>query len=140
MKSNIGILLILTAYFVLIGAVYTVWNILANGHPEWAGSTAVFLSGALTAFIAGYLMLGQKKEKWDLVEDRVDSDIDDGDPELGEFSPWSWWPVSLALAAALVFLGIAIGLQFWLAFLALPLVIGSVVGWIYEYYRGHFAR
>ena len=140
MKSNIGILLILTAYFVLIGAVYTVWSILANGYPEWAGSTVIFLSGALTAFIAGYLMLGQKKEKWDLVEDRVDSDIDDGDPELGEFSPWSWWPVSLALAAALVFLGIAIGFQFWLAFLALPLVIVSVVGWIYEYYRGHFAR
>lgn len=140
MKSNIVIFLILTAYFVLIGAVYTVWSILANGYPEWAGSTVIFLSGALTAFIAGYLMLGQKKEKWDLVEDRTDSDIDDGDPELGEFSPWSWWPVSLAFAIGLVFLGISIGFQFWLAVFALPLVIIGVIGWIYEYYRGNFAR
>lgn len=140
MKSNIVIFSILTVYLFVLGAVYTVWSLLATNEVEWAGSTAIILSGALCAFIAGYLMLGQKKEKWDLVEDREDSDIDDGDPELGEFSPWSWWPVSLAFAAGLVFLGLAIGFKFWLVFLALPLVIVSVVGWIYEYYRGNFAR
>lgn len=140
MKSNIVIFWIIATYFVVIGIVYTVWNLIAISEVEWAGTTAVFLAGALAAFIAGYLTLGQSKEKWDLVEDREFSDIDDGDPELGEFSPWSWWPISLAFSIALVFLGLAIGFQFWLAFFAVPLVLVTVVGWVYEYYRGNFAR
>ena len=75
-----------------------------------------------------------------LVEDIDDSDIDDGDPELGEFSPWSWWPIVLAFALALFILGLCIGFNFWLTFLSAPIVLVAVVGWVYEYYRGHFAR
>jgi hypothetical protein len=75
-----------------------------------------------------------------LIEDREDSDIDDGDPELGEFSPWSWWPIFLAFGASVVVLGLCVGFNFWLSFIALPLVLVGVVGWVYEYYRGNFAR
>ena len=46
----------------------------------------------------------------------------------------------LAFAAGLFVIGLSIGHNFWLAFLALPLVPVAVVGWVYEYYRGHFAR
>ena len=140
MKSNIVILWILTAYFVLLSTVYTVWNIIEHGVPEWAGSTTILLAGALTAFIAVYLMLVERKQGGVLVEDMEDSDIDDGDPELGEFSPWSWWPIFLAGAASMVLLGIAIGFNFWFSFLSVPLLIIGVVGWVYEYYRGNFAR
>ena len=84
MKSNIVIFWILTSYFFLIAAVYTVWNLIEHGYVEWAGTTAITLSGALTAFIATYLQMVQKKQGGALVEDREDSDIDDGDPELGE--------------------------------------------------------
>ncbi|KTR86549.1 aa3-type cytochrome oxidase subunit IV [Leucobacter chromiiresistens] len=140
MKSNIVIFWILTVYLVVLAAVYTVWNMLSHGYPEWAGSTAILLSGGLTGFIASYLMLVQRKQGGVLVEDRDDSDIDDGDPELGEFSPWSWWPIVLAFGASLVVLGLCIGFNFWLSFLSLPVVIVAVVGWVYEYYRGNFAR
>lgn len=140
MKSNIVIFLILTAYFLLISSVYTVWNLTVHGRMEWAGSLAILLSGGLTGFIAVYLWLSRKKQGGELIEDRLDSDIDDGDPEIGDFSPWSWWPFFLAFAIALVVLGLCIGFSFWLTFLGLPLVLVGVVGWIYEYYRGNFAR
>lgn len=140
MKSNIVIFWILTAYFLIVAAVYTFWNIASNGYIEWAGTTAVLLSAGLTGFIAGFLALTHRKQGGELVEDLADGDIDDGDPEIGEFSPWSWWPLVLAFAAGLFVIGLSIGHNFWLAFLALPLVPVAVVGWVYEYYRGHFAR
>lgn len=140
MKSNIVIFWILTVYLVLLAAVYTVWNLIEHGYVEWAGSTVILLSGGLTGFIASYLVLVQRKQGGVLVEDRDDSDIDDGDPELGEFSPWSWWPIVLAFGAALVILGLCVGFDFWLAFLSLPIVLVAVIGWVYEYYRGSFAR
>lgn len=140
MKSNIVIFWILTAYFVLLATAYTVWNYVTHGVPEWAGSTTILLSGGLTAFIAVYLMLVQRKQGGVLTEDLLDSDIDDGDPELGEFSPWSWWPLVLSLAISVFFLGIAVGFNFWLTFFSIPFIIIAIVGWVYEYYRGHFAR
>ena len=140
MKSNIVIFSILTAYFAILATVYTVWNVIEHGRPEWAGSTAILLSAGLTGFIAFYLALVQRKQGGVLTEDRLDADIDDGDPELGEFSPWSWWPLFLALGASLVVLGLCVGFLFWLSFLSLPLVLVGVVGWVYEYYRGNFAR
>ncbi|EYT53693.1 hypothetical protein H490_0110090 [Leucobacter sp. UCD-THU] len=140
MKSNIVIFWILTAYFVLLASVYTIWNMSVHGYPEWAGSTAILLSGGLTGFIAFYLGLVKKKQGGVLHEDRLDADIDDGDPELGEFSPWSWWPLFLAFGASMVVLGLCVGFNFWLSFLTLPLVIVGIVGWVYEYYRGNFAR
>lgn len=140
MKSNVVIFSILTAYFVIVATVYTVWNLIEHGRLEWAGSLAILLSGGLSGFIAAYLALTRKKQGGELIEDRLDSDIDDGDPELGEFSPWSWWPIFLAFAIAVVVLGLCIGFSFWLTFLGLPLVLVGVVGWVYEYYRGYFAR
>ncbi|QIM16483.1 cytochrome c oxidase subunit 4 [Leucobacter insecticola] len=140
MKSNIVIFWILTAYFVVISTVYTLWNIALHDRIEWAGSITILLSAGLTGFIASYLALTKKKQGGVLVEDIETADIDDGDPELGEFSPWSWWPLFLGFAIAVVVLGLCIGFNFWLSFLGLPLVIVAVVGWIYEYYRGNFAR
>jgi len=140
MKSNIVMFGIITAYFLIVTGVYVTWNLVVHQRLEWAGSIALLLSGALCAFIASYLALAYKKQGGELVSDVHEADIDDGDPEMGEFSPWSWWPISLAFAVALVVLGLCIGQGFWLSFLAIPLVPVAVVGWIYEYYRGHFAR
>ena len=140
MKSNVVIFGILTAYFVIVGGAYIAWNLITHGYLEWVGAVVILLSGGLTAFIAVYLWLVQKKQGGVLVEDIDASDIDDGDPELGEFSPWSWWPLVLALSLSLVVLGLCIGFNFWLTFLSAPLVLIGVIGWVFEYYRGHFAR
>lgn len=140
MKSNIVILTILTIYFFILASVYTVWNLISHGYIEWAGSTSILCGAALTGFIAVYLMLAERKQGGVLIEDLPDSDIDDGDPEIGDFSPWSWWPIVLAGSCSLVILGMCIGFNFWFAFLSLPLVLVSVIGWVYEHYRGNFAR
>lgn len=140
MKSNVVILTILTTYFLIVGTVYTVWNVLRLGEIEWAGTLVIYLSGGLTAMIAVYLQLNHKKQGGELAEDRLDADIDDGDPEIGMFSPWSWWPLFLAFAVSIVIIGLSIGGNFWLMFFGLPLVAVGVIGWVYEYYRGNFAR
>ena len=138
MKTNIVVLNVLTVYFFILAAIYTVWAIIDTGQVEWVGTLAIALSGGLTVFIAFFLQVVKRNQGGELPEDRVDADIDDGDPELGFFSPWSWWPLFLAAGAALAFFGISVG--YWVALYALPLVIIGLIGWTYEYYRGYFGR
>lgn len=141
MKSNIVMFWIISVFFAIVTTVYVVWNILHHNWIEWAGTLAMFGATMLAGFIAFYLGLVARKQGGVLIEDRDDGDIDDGDPEAGFFSPWSWWPILVAFAAAILALGLSIGgYAFWLALLSLPLFAISVVGWIYEYYRGYFAR
>ena len=140
MKSNIVIFWILTIYFALLGVVYSGWNYLVHERFEWAGSLGLIGCAAMAAMWAYYLGLVKKNQGGVLTEDLPDSDIDDGDPELGEFSPWSWWPMVLAGSIAVFFLGLCIGFNFWLTFLSVPFILVAIVGWVYEYYRGYFAR
>jgi ribose/xylose/arabinose/galactoside ABC-type transport system permease subunit len=140
MRANVIMFWILAAFFGLAAIVYGVWSALDEVDPgmEWAGTIALSLTTVLAAFIAFYLGRVHKAQGAELPEDRIDANIDDGDAELGFFSPWSWWPIILATGAALAFLGLAIG--FWITFIAIPVVIVALVGWVYEYYRGNFAR
>lgn len=140
MKANAVIFTILTVYFMVVAATYVTWNVVTHGYTEWVGTTALLLSGGLTGFIAFYLFLVVKKQPGVTAQDLLEADVDDAEPELGEFSPWSWWPIVLAFACAFVMLGIAVGGGFWLAYFMLPVVPVAVVGWVYEYYRGVFAR
>jgi uncharacterized membrane protein len=140
MKANINLYWILTVFFALLAAVYVVWSLLdpLQAEVEWVGTFGIALSGALVAFVAFYLAKVHKAQGGDLPEDRLDANIDDGDPELGFYSPWSWWPIMLAASAGLLFLGLAVG--FWISYIAVGIGVISLVGWIYEYYRGMFAR
>lgn len=140
MKSNIALFWVLAAYFLLLAIVYAVWNIIDHGAIEWAGNTPLLLATGLSAMIAYYLGLVKKNQGGELHEDREESDIDDGDPEIGEFAPWSWWPIALAGAASLFVLGFTLNGNFFLVFFAIPALIVTVVGWTYEHYRGYHAR
>lgn len=138
MKTNVVVLWVMAAYFFVLTAVYTVWAIIDTGVVEWIGSIAIGLSGVLATFIAFYLQVQVRNQGGVLPEDRLDADIDDGDPELGFYSPWSWWPLMLAAGAAIAMVGMSVGI--WVAFYAIPVVLIALVGWTYEYYRGYFAR
>ena len=138
MRVNINLLWILAAFFALADVAYSVWALITYGRVEWVGTIGIALVAVMSVFIAFYLNRSFKAQGGDLPEDRLDASIDDGDPELGHFSPWSWWPLILGTAAALMFLGLAIGI--WMAFIAGALFIIAIVGWVYEYYRGYFAR
>jgi hypothetical protein len=138
MRTNINVMWVLTAYFAILAAVYTVWALIDSNEVEWVGTIAIGLSAGLSGLIGYYLRLAKKNQGGELPEDRLDAEIDDGDPELGHYSPWSWWPVTMAFGLGIVFLGISVG--FWVAMYAVPLVLVALVGWVYEHYRGNFAR
>ena len=60
-------------------------------------------------------------------------------PSSGFFSPWSWWPIVLAGGAALV-LPRSRGRLLDHASSRRRSCVVALVGWVYEYYRGNFAR
>jgi len=140
MGTNTRMFWILSGFFFFAAALYTGWSLIDPNHRtvEWVGTIAIALSGVLSAFIAFYVGRVHQAQNGELPEDRLDANIDDGDAEQGHFSPWSWWPIVLAGSAAVVVLGLAIGP--WLSFIGAGVLIVSVVGWVYEYYRGYFAR
>ena len=140
MNTNAKMFWLLFGFFIAADAIYVIWSLLDPLHQkvEWAGTIGIGLAGILSAFIAFYLGRTHRAAGGDLPEDRLDANIDDGDPEQGFFSPWSWWPFLLASGCALLFMGIAIGV--WISFIGAVITVISLVGWVYEYYRGHFAR
>ena len=140
MKANIVILWIISAFFFVCAAVYTYWAIIDTQEIEWVGTIAFALAGAMGVMIAVYLWWSVMRPVKGHVypEDRLDAEIDDGDPELGHFSPWSWWPIALAAAISLFVMGIAIS-TFMLP-LGLVLIVITLVGWVFEYYRGNFVQ
>lgn len=144
MKTNVNLWWILTGFFLLVTAVYTGWNIIEHSSKpwynaiEWVGTIALLFSAAMSVMIGFYVNRVHRAQGGELPEDVLTSDIDDGDPEMGEFSPWSWWPLVLAFSAALGMIGLAVG--YFLLPIAGAVFLVAIVGWVYEYYRGYFAR
>jgi|SRR5690606_9481780 len=144
MRSNVVLWWILAAFFGLVAVAYTVWSLVEYADRpvtvaiEWVGSIALLFGAFMSAMVAFYLQRTHRAQGGELPEDILTADIDDGDPELGEFSPWSWWPIVLAGSAAIFVIGLAVG-QFLLP-IGIAVFAVAIVGWVYEYYRGHFAR
>jgi hypothetical protein len=138
MRTNVGLWWILVFFFLIVAALYTGWSILAHGEPEWVGTVALLFTSLMSALIAFYMQRVHRAQGGELPEDRLTADIDDGDPELGEYSPWSWWPIVLASSAALGMIGLAVGT--WMMPIGIGVFVVAIVGWVYEYYRGYFAR
>ncbi|HEX5730896.1 cytochrome c oxidase subunit 4 [Microbacterium sp.] len=144
MRTNTGLWWLLSGFFLLMTVTYSVWSIVVNLiNPwyiaiEWVGTVGLLFATLMSALIAFFIGRVHRAQGGELPEDILTADIDDGDPELGEFSPWSWWPITLAFSAALGMMGLAIGT--WLFPIGLAVFLVAIVGWVYEYYRGYFAR
>src|SRR6266700_1104415 len=68
-------------------------------------------------------------------EDNPRAEISDGAGEVGFFSPGSYWPIVLALSAAVV----GVALAFWLVWLLVAGIIFVLVmvgGLVFEYHIG----
>jgi hypothetical protein len=139
MGVNVKLFWVLSAFYFISSALYTVWSLVDPFHErvEWAGSLALAMCGVLFALIAFYLGRAHKAQGGELIEDLPDSTVDEG-AELGFYSPWSWWPLAIAFAIGLVFLGLAVAV--WMVFIGVTLTFVFLVGWVFEYYRGNFAR
>ena len=140
MRANANLFWILGIFFLLGDVTYILWSLFFSEHAkvEWVGTIGMGLSGVFSFFLAFYLGRTHAGQGGEIPSDLTDANIDDGDPEIGHFSPWSWWPFALAFALALMFLGLAVGV--WIAFLGAPIAVVALLGWYYEYFRGNFAR
>jgi hypothetical protein len=119
------------AFFGVMDIIY--WNF---SHDP-TGTTALALSVAL-AFLTGFYVLFTGRRLPERPEDDVNGEIEQGTGELGFFSPHSWWPLFVGLSTATAALGFAVG---WFLFLiGALLTVLTVIGFVFEYYRGHYAH
>lgn len=104
---------------------------------EPVGAAALFLTAGLAALIGLYFFFTSRRID-PRPEDDPQGEIHQGSGVYGEFAPQSWWPLPLALSGALCFAGLAVG--WWLFFIGAGLGAISVVGWVFEFYRGEHAH
>jgi hypothetical protein len=101
------------------------------------GTTALVMTTLLCALLGFYLIVVAKQIPA-RPEDRDDGDIIDGAGELGFFPPYSWWPLYCSLAFSAIVLGLVFG--WWLFIIGAGLGLFTLIGWIFEYYRGVHAH
>ncbi|AMY25622.1 cytochrome c oxidase subunit 4 [Rhodococcus fascians] len=134
MKIEAKIFEILTVFFLLVGIVYALFTGLSRTGVEWAGVTAIFLSVGLTLIVGTYFRFVARRLDT-RPEDFDDAEVSDGAGDLGFFSPGSFWPFVLAVAASITALGFAF-FQPWLIALGVVCVIASAAGLVFEYHIG----
>lgn len=127
-----GYLFVLSAlFFAVADVIYWAFS------KDPTGTTALALSVALAGLIGFYLLFtGRRVDP--RPEDDKEGEIADGAGELGFYSPHSWWPLFAAGAAAIVCIGVVIG--WWLMLVGLFAVVLAAIGFVFEYYRGHFSH
>lgn len=118
------------AGFVFFSISAVIYGVLAE---EPVGTVALAFTAGL-AFLIGYYLLFTARRIDPRPEDSLTAEIDEGAGELGFYSPHSWWPLPVAFFAAISFLGIVFG---WWLFIIGAIGGGlSVIGLVFEYYRG----
>ena len=134
MRTEYKIFAGVAAFLFGAAAVYGSYTYGEIGNLEWIGFVALILSGLLCAMCGAFFWFVARRI--DLrPEDREDGEIAEGAGEIGFFSPGSYWPFGLALAASTAGLGLVFW-QWWLIALGLIMVIFSACGLLFEYYTG----
>jgi Cytochrome c oxidase subunit IV len=136
MKSEYKFFGVITAFLVLACVVYAWWTAYESpvGQIEWIGVVALALSSVLCLMCGGYFWFVSRRI--DLrPEDRDEGDIADGAGEIGFFSPGSYYPFGLALAAVITGLGL-VYLYWWLIAFGIAAVLVAAAGLLFEYYTG----
>jgi hypothetical protein len=119
------------AFFIPLSAIYWYFS------RDPIGTTALALSGGLSIII-GFYVLYTAKRVYPRPEDRLDAEIDEADPEYGFYSPHSWWPLFVSLSAFVIALGLIFAV--WVIVLGVAVLMLALIGWLFEYYRGAFAK
>jgi hypothetical protein len=132
MKIEYRLLILLTPFFAAVGVVYGFWS-----GWEPVGSAALLLTACLSAMIGTYLALTAKRID-PRPEDDPDGLIEQGAGDQGVYAPWSWWPLVIAGAGAITFLGLAVG--WWLVYVGVAFGAIALVGWVFEFSRGQHAH
>ncbi|GAA2722743.1 cytochrome c oxidase subunit 4 [Cellulomonas aerilata] len=132
MRTESKTFLYLVPFFIFIGVGYGFWS-----GWEPVGSLGILLVAGLALMIGAYFaVLARRIDA--RPEDNPEGNIEEGAGDQGVYSPWSWWPLAIASAAALVFLGMAVG--WWMVYVGAALGMIALVGWVFEFSRGQHAH
>ena len=131
MKFEGGLFVGCAIFFGVIDIIYWYFS------KDPTGTAALALAVGL-ALLTGFYLLFTGRRLPERPEDNPDGEIEEGTGELGFFSPHSWWPLYVGLAAALAAFGVAIG--WWLFLIGLLALFITVIGFVFEYYRGVWAH
>ncbi len=131
MKIESRLFIALAVFFVLVGVIYGAMG------GESVGVAGLLLCGGLAIMIGLYIVMTARRLD-PRPEDDPSGRVAGNEGDQGFYSPWSWWPLPLAAAAALVFLGAAVG--WWVSIIGLGFAVVALIGWVYEYYRGQHAH
>jgi len=135
MKTEYKIFGIVTAFLFVACGVYWWWSAQEfNGKPDMVGVIALGLTGLLTLMCGGYFWFVSRRID-PRPEDRDDSEIADGAGEIGFFSPGSYYPFGIALAALVAGIGL-VYLLWWLIAVGILAVLVACAGLLFEYYTG----
>lgn len=125
MKANWQLFTGLAVFYVLMTIVY--WYV----GGEAVGITGMLLAACLAGMVGFYVWFTQKRIGKLMPSDNLTAEIADGAGELGFYSPHSWWPLPVALAATAMGLGLIIG--WWLTVIAVTALFFGIIGWVTEY-------
>lgn len=138
MRIESRIFLLVAGFLVLAAIGYGWWSWATEPRGlEGIGTTCILLSAGLCGIIGSYFAFVARRIDA-RPEDRADADIAEGAGELGFFSPGSYWPIGMALAAALAGLALAFW-QVWLLIVGVAALLLTVGGLLFEYYAGQNA-
>jgi hypothetical protein len=130
-KAESWIIVSLAIFCALVAPIY--WWI----TYDWTGTTALVMTTLLCTLLGFYLIVVARQIAA-RPEDRLDGEIFEGAGEQGFFPPYSWWPLYCGLAFSAIVLGVVIG--WWLFIIGAAIGLLTLIGWIYEYYRGVHAH
>ena len=131
MKAETWVFVALAVFVALITPVY--W-IMSN---DPTGTAALTLTFFLVLMIALYLGLIARRID-PRPEDKKSGEIAEGAGELGFFPPQSKWPLFVAVAFTFFILGPVFG--WWLMILGVAFGAVTLMGLVFEFYRGDHAH
>lgn len=132
MKTESLFFALIAVFGAVMGPIYgfvTDWN-------EPVGVVGLLLAAALGAMVAFYLWMTGKRIGY-RPDDNPDGEIHEIEGDYGAFAPYSWWPLWLGLAAALIFMGVAVG--WWIVAIGVFMGVFALIGWTFESYKGQNA-
>jgi hypothetical protein len=125
MKANWQLFSSLSIFYVIMTVIY--WYV----GGEAVGITGMLLAACLAGMVGFYVWFTQKRIGTLMPADNLTAEISDGAGELGFYSPHSWWPLPVALAATAIGMGLIIG--WWLTIIAVSALFFGIIGWVTEY-------
>lgn len=137
MKVEGRMFLFIAIFAFVMAVVYGVWARFGSydHRIEPVGLIGLILTGGLCLIIGTFFEFVARRLEQPRPEDNPHAEVSDGAGEVGFFSPGSYWPIFLALSAAVCGVALAFWLV-WLLVVGIVFVLLMVGGLVFEYHIG----